>query len=319
MQSFYFSVYLASVRKKGIQNFLVKKNFLIQSKVWTGCVVRQKMRSNTKTNHTQNKTMRTKGVFLENWFEKMVLKDNGYIREESYLYSRQYSLLSALLDKWVSLAIKDWQCLTNFLKDNRKQKLCRLTPWSKLHRRKLWKKLRVSRENAATCNRKKCQLVFFSMQRTKPKYSFQKLQAEIVGWEHVRGKILVILRKQFWKRGSTKHNWTSWLFRPPKISLKRTKERKQKTAKSDSNCGSTNSETKRGSAAKNYQGLWTSNSRRVKRLCSLWTFHSILFHLEGTVLKYIIWNYFFNWRENLNSMCGYAQRQGETQKNYYAK
>ena len=90
-----------------------------------------------------------KGIFLELWIEKMVLKDNGYNKEEPYLYSGQYSLLSALLVKWVSFAIKDWQYLINFLKDNRKQKICLLTPWSKLHRRKLSKKLKVSRENVS--------------------------------------------------------------------------------------------------------------------------------------------------------------------------
>ena len=96
MQSFFFSVYLASVRKKETQNVMIEENFLIESKVWTGCVVRQKMRSNTKTNHTQDKTMRTKGVFLEKWIENMALKDNGYNKEELYLLTDQCFLLSAL-------------------------------------------------------------------------------------------------------------------------------------------------------------------------------------------------------------------------------
>ena len=43
--------------------------------------------------------MRTKGVFLEKWIENMVLKDNGYNKEESYLLTGQYFLLSALLAK----------------------------------------------------------------------------------------------------------------------------------------------------------------------------------------------------------------------------
>ena len=97
------------------------------------------------------------------------------------------------------------------------------------------------------------------------------------------------------------------------------REGDQKSAKKDSNCEKINSETKRGSAAKNYQGIWTSKARRVKGLCSLWPFHSIFFQLEGTILNSLSWKLFFNWSENLNSMCGYAQREGENQKDSYAK
>ena len=78
---------------------MVEKNFLIESIIWNGCVVRQKMRSNTKTNDTQDKTMRTKGVFLEKWIENMVFKYNGFSKEESYLLTGQYFLLSVLLAK----------------------------------------------------------------------------------------------------------------------------------------------------------------------------------------------------------------------------
>ena len=40
--------------------------------------------------------MRTKGIFLEMWIEIMVLKDNGYNKEESNILTGQYFLLSAL-------------------------------------------------------------------------------------------------------------------------------------------------------------------------------------------------------------------------------
>ena len=149
MQSFYFPVQLASVRKKVTQNVMVQKNFLIEFKIWPGCVGVQKLRSKTKRNQIQDGIRRTKGIFLELWIEKVVLKDNGYNKEEPYLYSGQYSLLSGLLAKWVSRAIKDWQNLINFLIDNKKQKICLLTTWSKLHRRKLSKKVKVSRDNVS--------------------------------------------------------------------------------------------------------------------------------------------------------------------------
>ena len=96
------------------------------------------------------------------------------------------------------------------------------------------------------------------------------------------------------------------------------RKRNQNSARRDSNCGKINSETERGSAAKNYQGLWTSKSRRVERLCSLWPFHSILFQLGETILNSISWKYFFIWRKNMNSMCGYAQSDCENQKESYA-
>ena len=140
MQSFYFSVYLASVNKEENQIVVVEKNFLIESKNWTGCVVRQKMRSIFKTNHTQDRTMRTKGIFSEMWIGNMVLKDSGYNKEESYLLTGQYFLLSALLAKKASLVINEQQKLINFWKGNRKQKKCRLKPWSRIHKCKLWRK-----------------------------------------------------------------------------------------------------------------------------------------------------------------------------------
>ena len=120
MQSFYSPVHLASVRKKETQKVMVEKNFLIEFKISPGCVGVQKLRSNTKKNHTQDGIRRTKGIFLDLWIEKRVLKDNGYNKEGSYLYSGQYSLLSSLLAKWVSLAITDWKYLINLLKRNRK-------------------------------------------------------------------------------------------------------------------------------------------------------------------------------------------------------
>ena len=67
-----------------------------------------------------------------------------------------------------------------------------------------------------------------------------------------------------------------------------------------------NTNTNRGSAVKSYQENWAWKSRRVKWLCILWLFQSILFLLEGrkhknSSLKIIPpWN----WRSELDaSLC----------------
>ena len=88
------------------------------------------------------------------------------------------------------------------------------------------------------------------MQRTKPKISLRKLQAEIVGWEHVWGKYMLFLGNNFEieeVRNITESLGSFGLQRQP------CRERKPKSAKRDSNCGKINSENKRGSAAKIYQ------------------------------------------------------------------
>ena len=64
--------------------------------------------------------------------------------------------------------------------------------------------------------------------------------------------------------------------------------------------------TNRGSAAKIYQENWAWKSRRVRWLCILWPFQSILFLLEGRIHKnsYLKIIPQWNWRSELDaSLC----------------
>ena len=67
-----------------------------------------------------------------------------------------------------------------------------------------------------------------------------------------------------------------------------------------------NTNTNRGSAAKIYQKNWAWKSRRIRWLCILWPFQSILFLLEGRIHKnsYLKIIPQWNWRSELDaSLC----------------
>ena len=81
-----------------------------------------------------------------------------------------------------------------------------------------------------------------------------------------------------------------------------------------------NTNSNRGNAAKSYQENWAWKLRRVKWLCILWPFQSILFLLEGRKsTKILNWKKFLNGIEGLNWMHRYAQNKFENQAESYTK
>ena len=102
MQSLSFWVFLASLRRNESQKFNLENFSLIEFNTWTGCVVIPKISSNTKTNYTHHITRKTKRMLFETWRENIVLKDNDYKKDESYLYSSEHLTVLALFTKSVS-------------------------------------------------------------------------------------------------------------------------------------------------------------------------------------------------------------------------
>ena len=92
--------------------------------------------------------------------------------------------------------------------------------------------------------------------------------------------------------------WTRGKFYLPSIGFPPQKHLRAKKLKTNTN---------RGSAAKSYQENWAWKLRRVKWLCILWPFQSILFLLEARKsTKILNWKKIphWNWRSELDaSLC----------------
>ena len=136
--------------KKRNSNPIGEIFFSFQLNVWIGCVVLQRMKSKTKKNPTQDNQEKLK-VCFDNMFRKMVLKDNEYDWDKSYLYSSQrnqnYVQLSAISANWVSVAKKEKHSLIICLIGNLlPEKICWLTRCWKENTYKVSRKLNVFRE-----------------------------------------------------------------------------------------------------------------------------------------------------------------------------
>ena len=125
------------------------------------------------------------------------------------------------------------------------------------------------------------------------------------------------LEKWFWRKASMSETDYSYIlakrtrgkFYLPSIGFPLQEHLRAKKLKTNTN---------RGSAAKSYREKWAWISRRVKRLCTLWTFQSILFLLEGRKsTKILNWKKFLNGIEGLNWMHRYAQIEFENQAESY--